>query len=547
MASAPCLFIGAKKLAGRPPPSLGDPDLVTLDLDVGAVGDVAALGIDLSVAISPTSRLYHRGFSEEVMQCGVSSHVVLQCGGAVLGNGNEVFIGEELQDGEKWHMFVSHNWSVKRWKKFLALCLVWSGKKAIVCCLFVQVLCFILVSLNLVPVSTSGVDGHEVSVWCTAGCLITYLVVFLVIHDVLGFLRVPGYRTFLDKVCVDQEDEGRKRQGIQAITAFLYHSETLVVLYSEVYLRRLWTVFELTTFLALKPKANLLVQPVILGPVTFFLVVVQSLRILEVFLVPSAWEGLSSLDPSLCAAAGVVVALDLLGILACTVLLRTWGCIRANMESQIQQFSFAGAECHVEADRIEIMGAIKALARQEGLVPADASTKQCTQSFEILVKEKVLERMQGAFLLTGIPCRIALLMVLPSMAMVLDVSAIRIRRMRAEDSLKGDVAWHMLAEILQDANYELCMPIAIGLVGILSNSKKGSAFFEAGSIFLCFLLLVLGVWLPGGPLLPSLQTLTVVEPDILCLLLVSILLCQISITWGLYRAPCCRQSSDAAA
>eukprot|EP00913_Durusdinium_trenchii_P001023 g941.t1 len=117
MASAPCLFIGAKKLAGRPPPSLGDPDLVTLDLDVGAVGDVAALGIDLSVAISPTSRLYHRGFSEEVMQCGVSSHVVLQCGGAVLGNGNEVFIGEELQDGEKWHMFVSHNWSVKRWKK----------------------------------------------------------------------------------------------------------------------------------------------------------------------------------------------------------------------------------------------------------------------------------------------------------------------------------------------------------------------------------------------------------------------------------------------
>ena len=119
--------------------------------------------------------------------------------------------------------------------------------------------------------------------------------------------------------------------------------------------------------------------------------------------------------------------------------------------------------------------------------------------------------------------------------------------MRAEDSLKGDVAWHMLAEILQDANYELCMPIAIGLVGILSNSKKGSAFFEAGSIFLCFLLLVLGVWLPGGPLLPSLQTLTVVEPDILCLLLVSILLCQISITWGLYRAPCCRQSSDAAA
>ena len=52
-------------------------------------------------------------------------------------------------------------------------------------------------------------------------------------HEVLRFLGLPGYRTFLDKVCVDQSDEDRKREGIQGITAFLYHSEALVVLYSE--------------------------------------------------------------------------------------------------------------------------------------------------------------------------------------------------------------------------------------------------------------------------------------------------------------------------
>ena len=42
-----------------------------------------------SVPISPGSRLYERAFSHEAKQCSVSSHVVLQCGGLVLANGNE--------------------------------------------------------------------------------------------------------------------------------------------------------------------------------------------------------------------------------------------------------------------------------------------------------------------------------------------------------------------------------------------------------------------------------------------------------------------------
>ena len=40
-------------------------------------------------------------------------------------------------------------------------------------------------------------------------------------QDVLQILGVKGYRTFLDKVCVDQSDEEKKREGIGAITAFL--------------------------------------------------------------------------------------------------------------------------------------------------------------------------------------------------------------------------------------------------------------------------------------------------------------------------------------
>jgi hypothetical protein len=45
------------------------------------------------------------------------------------------------------------------------------------------------------------------------------------------------------------------------------------------------------------------------------------------------------------------------------------------MAEQLQGFSFEAAECELPADRLEILGAIKALARREGLVPRDASTR----------------------------------------------------------------------------------------------------------------------------------------------------------------------------
>lgn len=53
------------------------------------------------------------------------------------------------------------------------------------------------------------------------GAHLEHLEVFLFSSDVLQLCGVPGYRTFLDKVCVDQSDELKKREGIGAITAFL--------------------------------------------------------------------------------------------------------------------------------------------------------------------------------------------------------------------------------------------------------------------------------------------------------------------------------------
>jgi hypothetical protein len=150
------------------------------------------------------------------------------------------------------------------------------------------------------------------------------------------------------------------------------------------------------------------VQPVILGPVAVYFVIIQCLRIPEMFLVPMAHDQLLSLEllPALGAygilemfpfsfvrghvenlvrsseniellkeLASGIMALDLLSLLLGSVFLRRWGCSRSGMAEQLQGFTFEAAECELPADRLEILGAIKALARREGLVPRDASTR----------------------------------------------------------------------------------------------------------------------------------------------------------------------------
>ena len=149
-----------------------------------------------------------------------------------------------------------------------------------------------------------------------------------------------------------------------------------------------------------------------------------------------------------------------------------------------------------------------------------------------MVQAKVPTRMQGALSLTGIPLGLVLLMVQPSMAMVLDISSIRIRKMLAENSLADIVTLNVLVEILKDINYEMCMPITLGLVGLTSGSTRGGILYEAGCIFLCFLILVVGVWLPSTPMMPSLAMMSSTLGAMFFLM--GLLFAQALIMWGLY-------------
>merc|ERR1712194_760554 len=66
---------------------------------------------------------------------------------------------------------------------------------------------------------------------------------------------------FLDKTGIHQTDLERQRPGILKLGAFLRSSKHMVSLYTDVYLIKLWTVYEIACFLALHSVSNIIVVP----------------------------------------------------------------------------------------------------------------------------------------------------------------------------------------------------------------------------------------------------------------------------------------------
>jgi len=70
---------------------------------------------------------------------------------------------------------------------------------------------------------------------------------------------------FLDKACISQVDTRSQRAAILKLGAFLAKSDQVIVLYSNVYLKKLWTVYEVASFLVLHPVDRMKVVPVTLA------------------------------------------------------------------------------------------------------------------------------------------------------------------------------------------------------------------------------------------------------------------------------------------
>ncbi|CAE7206421.1 unnamed protein product, partial [Symbiodinium natans] len=306
--------------------------------------------------------------------------------------------------------FISHNWSTRRVEKFLALALYFNGPAAIVTSVCSQLAMFSLVLAGVVPRVTTS-RAENVCVWCTLVGAATFWIVLLLWHEMDARLQCRRLRVFFDKVCINQSDTVAKQEGIRNITAYLRQSEALLVLLSDVYLDKIWTVFELTAFMALKPDAAVIVQPLRLATI------VACLMGLMVW--AKTMEGVSggTIYDHLVARRGPSI-LVVATVFGTTAVLRCWGRAFVQLEKQLNTFSFDTAQCLHPKDREMIREACFQIAR--GALGPSATLQESCECVELHARVVVPRAMRRAISPTLIPWRYALILYLVAFSRILD-------------------------------------------------------------------------------------------------------------------------------
>eukprot|EP00405_Crypthecodinium_cohnii_P034389 CAMPEP_0206530522 /NCGR_PEP_ID=MMETSP0325_2-20121206/3226_1 /ASSEMBLY_ACC=CAM_ASM_000347 /TAXON_ID=2866 /ORGANISM="Crypthecodinium cohnii, Strain Seligo" /LENGTH=588 /DNA_ID=CAMNT_0054026603 /DNA_START=153 /DNA_END=1919 /DNA_ORIENTATION=+ len=276
---------------------------------------------------------------------------------------------------EKIQYFVSHNWSVGRIDKFLALSLAFNFRWAMLATLILTV----LTASGNVPTVTDPSQTPPV-----AGFLGRLLLLpasglfFFVGHDLGALFGWKGPLTFLDKACIHQVDPELKEQGIQKLGAFLRISERMLTLYSDVYLLKLWTIYEVANFLALKSVDRLEVIPVHMPRIVFLALPVGFLYGLLTMLLRT-FTGISSFGYIILVFTGTFYML----------VFRRWARHKKDTQQRLRNFEVRDCICAVESDRQVVYQKIATLMRFTKRVDRLASVDEALTAFNMEVRRQM--------------------------------------------------------------------------------------------------------------------------------------------------------------
>lgn len=156
-------------------------------------------------------------------------------------------------------VFLSHDWETSRWMKLLALLLYFNSEAAAIASL--------LFSLVLGVVKTQL--GERLSNLWMFSCYLVFLI-FLFFWQRIRTCFVSPWIVFLDKLCIHQENEELKQQGILGLGAFVRASDKLLVLWSRRTFSRLWCAYEVGCFLSrTRPQEKLEILPVTIAAIIY--------------------------------------------------------------------------------------------------------------------------------------------------------------------------------------------------------------------------------------------------------------------------------------
>eukprot|EP00928_Gymnodinium_smaydae_P060302 TRINITY_DN4390_c5_g1_i2.p1 TRINITY_DN4390_c5_g1~~TRINITY_DN4390_c5_g1_i2.p1 ORF type:complete len:538 (+),score=49.28 TRINITY_DN4390_c5_g1_i2:58-1671(+) len=323
-------------------------------------------------------------------------NAVLQRGGSILacsdGSASTYNLSERVGSID---VFLSHNWCVSRTQKFVALSYYFNLETGTLCACLTSLLICILSLSGVAPTMNSAYDGKPYGFLCRLCCVPVFILVVLGISDAKMLLGMKSPCVFLDKTCIHQEDRDIQRAGIEKLAAFLYKSDRMVVLYSSMYTRKLWTVYEMASFMILRDYKDIDV-------VSLYHTMVESVGLL-LFWATSMLRLLVRTYIPLRADSWFLAQCYVAGLLYCYAL-RSWIRERAWMYDRLRGFDVKDCVCTVESDRPIVYRNIAALMRASGKVDqmesSASSDEHALESFNELVRTelpKVFEASLGKY------------------------------------------------------------------------------------------------------------------------------------------------------
>jgi len=287
---------------------------------------------------------------------------------------------------ERISAFISHNWAKWWFQKFISLSVHFHFLSTMLAyAAIVAVIVAVFLLLDIAYESTEVLVLKFFSVPLFVWLLFTHKVRARV-QQRRGILRDPD--VFLDKTCIIQECHVLQQQGIRKLGAFLNMSNTMVVLYSDMYLERLWTVYEMATWVLLKDLDDMIIIPQFLPWV-----------VLAGIIVPYVTEGfistLAFFDMHTMRMVGLETTLyrQMIGsFIASQVLMyvaRRFAHKQVNIYRKMSKFEFNESKCFAEADRAVVKESIANILRALGTLPPDCEEEECMQVFNTIVRTRL--------------------------------------------------------------------------------------------------------------------------------------------------------------
>ena len=328
--------------------------------------------------------------------------------------------------------FISHNWSVKRWIKFLVLAYHFNRKKAAVLLVIFSLIGSALTVNGAIPVykpKGTSEGGFLGSVLISPLYLFFFLYVeewkWLASRSPLWERIKPHaqYTTFLDKTCIHQTDALLKRQGIKKLGAFLALSRRMAICYSDEYLRKLWTVYEIACFLVLHKIGDMTLIHV--HWVLFFMVMLLYNYVISNFTYVLHF---AELPPDLGLAALPMMIQAFFGFVALLMHRRMQRELR-QARKRIEDFDVRGAMCLDEEDRPLVEGNINILLKTHDLVGFSSSQQEALDVFNSMVRQSMPAALKVLAGTKGLNYSLLALAVLPGMCHeIMDWSSIVIAK-----------------------------------------------------------------------------------------------------------------------